>query len=152
MKLIAVLETNQIEVPRQDVREALAASPDTYLAAQQQVMKPQLIFGVQYVLDHIPKDELVVRMGWAASGHRMLGAPILGLFVLTSNQLLFVRQDPSTKQPVLQEYPLSGISKVSQSGWPLGLRKLHFTANGEEHTLERVHKDNASYIEQELSK
>lgn len=58
-------------------------------------MKPQLLHGAKWASDNIPHDENVIRMGWASLGKRMLGAPILGMFILTDKKFIFVRDDSS---------------------------------------------------------
>ena len=150
MKLIQVLDTNHIQVPRPDVRDALEASQDQYLAQQQTLMKPQLLFANQWVHDskNIAPDDTVLRMGWAATGHRTLGAPILGVFVVTNALLCFVREGDG--EEAIQTYERSKITQAKQSGW-LGLRKVSFRHEGEERTWERIHKDNAAFLVEQLA-
>lgn len=88
MTLIKVIESNNITL-RPDIHAAIAFSKDQFIATQQTTMKPQLLYAVKYAQDHITEDnETVLRMGWASLGKRMLGAPILGMFILTNRRIM----------------------------------------------------------------
>lgn len=86
----------------------------------------------------------------------MLGAPILGMFILTERRFLFVRDDSSKgaekcgKAPI-QEFDRSKIKGVSKSGGILALKKISFTVDGQEVKWERILGDNADCILKELS-
>jgi len=117
-------------------------------------MKPQLLFGAKYATDNIPEDEKVLRMGWASLGKRMLGAHILGMFILTEKRLIFVRDDSSKgaeksgKAPI-QAYDRDSLKDV-KSGGILALKTISFKCDGQEVKWERILGDNASFILKEL--
>ena len=148
MSLIRVLELNNAAPERDDIRKALEASDDQFLAQQQQTMKPQLLFAASWVAKNV--QEPVILMGWAASGYRLLGAPILGMFILTSERLVFVRTDNKGNEEVA-EYSRSDIFKPAKAGM-FGLNKVQFQHKGQSHTLHRIHRSNADAIVNELTK
>ena len=86
----------------------------------------------------------------------MLGAPILGMFILTKRRFIFVRDDSSRgaekcgKMPI-QEYERNKITGVSKSGGILALKKIVFTVDGQEMKWERILGDNADCILKELT-
>ncbi|KAL3916655.1 MAG: hypothetical protein SGARI_007910 [Bacillariaceae sp.] len=126
-QLLRVLEINNVQL-RADIKAAIGASPDQYIATQEALMKPQLLFGVEWTQTNI--DEKVLRMGWASLGHRTLGAPILGMFVLIESKLCFVRKDDKQrKDGNIQVYEIASISKVETTGW-LALKGLSFAVKG----------------------
>ena len=149
MSLISVLELNNATPERDDIRKALEASEDQFLAQQQQAMKPQLLFAASWVAQNV--QEPVILMGWAASGYRLLGAPILGMFILTSERLVFVRTDNSKGTEEVVEYNRSDITKPTKAGM-FGLKKVQFQHKGQAHTLHRIHRSNADAIVNELTK
>ena len=145
--LIRVLELNNAVPRRDDVRQAIEASQDQYVPQQEALMKPQLLYAAEWVDTHLPQDETAMLMGWAASGHRLLGAPILGMFVLTDRRLLFVRKADSDEN---QSYERKLISQAKTKGFPVA-NKLKFDYNGEEHHLERLNVSNAKRVAEALS-
>lgn len=87
----------------------------------------------------------------------MLGAPILGMFILTDKRFVFVRDDSSKgaekcgKVPI-QTYERAKIGNVKKSGGILSLKTISFTAGGQEIKWERILGDNADCILKELGK
>ena len=94
-------------------------------------------------------------MGWASLGHRTLGAPILGMFILTDKKLCFVRDDSKANvsgDKSIQVYDIEKITEARQSGL-LALRKVSFILEGKESiTWGRIHKVNAKTIIAHLTK
>jgi hypothetical protein len=88
---------------RPDIHAAISSSKDQFIATQSATMKPQLLYAVKYAQDHITQDnETVLRMGWASLGKRMLGAPILGMFILTNEMI--VRKERKSAVKSLYRY------------------------------------------------
>ena len=155
MTLINVVESLNNITLRPDIHDAISSSKDQFLAPQSNVMKPQLLFGAKYATDNIPEDEKVLRMGWASLGKRMLGSPILGMFILTEKRLIFVRDDSSKgaekcgKAPI-QAYDRNSLKNVKKSGGILALKTISFKCDGQEVKWERILGDNADFILKEL--
>jgi len=176
MKLIDVLDNNHVEMDRPDVYDAIAASHDEYLLEEDLVMAPQLMFALNWVENphNVPKEERIMRMGWAACsgvcGSDELGTsleggpPKLGIFLLTNKHFIFIRKESGgfETEAVVLKYPRKYISHTSQAGqqvWPLnallgGLQKVsfRFRRRKQEIVLERVQKDNAAFLVEELKK
>ena len=150
-QLLRVLEISNIPM-RADIQAAIGASPDQYINGQGAMMKPQLLFGVEWAQKNC--HEKVLRMGWAALGYRTLGAPILAMFVLTESRLCFVRKDiKERKDGNIQVYEISSISDVQTSGW-LALTGVSFAVKGKPGRVEwqRIHKGNAAAIVNQIVK
>ena len=150
MTLLTVLEANKVQL-RSDIRDAVSASPDMYNATQESLMKPQLLYGAKWAEENVSNEggDKVLLMGWASLGHRTLGGPILGMFILTEKKLCFVRDDSKanvSEDKSIQEYDIEKITGAKQSGL-LALRKVSFVVEGkDEITWERIHKVNAKTI------
>ena len=150
MGLVKILESRGVN-PREDVARALTASKDGMFPGQQsELYAPQLVHAAQWAEANISSsgDDEVLLMGWASLGKRALGAPILGMFVVSNTKFCFVRKGTGGGEgDAEQVYNIGKITNAKQSGM-LGLRKVSFVASedGKAHTLERVQKDNAKMI------
>mmetsp|Transcript_16227 Transcript_16227/g.30614 ORF Transcript_16227/g.30614 Transcript_16227/m.30614 type:complete len:155 (-) Transcript_16227:131-595(-) len=149
MGLVKILESRGI-MPRHDVADALKASNDLmYPGQQSNLYTPQLIYAATWAEENISAGgdgDKVLLMGWASLGKRALGAPKLGMFIVTKHKFCFVRKDDSAGH-VEQVYDIGKISNPTTSGI-LGLRKLTFVASEDkkEHMLERIQKENCRSI------
>ena len=149
MGLVKILKSRGAN-PREDVARALTASKDGMFPGQQSEMyAPQLVHAAQWAEANISSSgDEVLLMGWASLGKKALGAPILGMFVVSKTKFCFVRKGTGGGEDDAEHvYNICKITNAKVSGM-LGLRKVSFVASedGKAHTLERVQKDNAKMI------
>ena len=145
---VNALQNNHIHL-RPDVREAILATSDEYILSRQALFKPQLIFATEWVQNNIKESDgdIVRLMGWASLGTSWF-AHILGMFIVTDQKFIFVRDDSkahATKHPI-QIFERSSMSDVEVGPASGGWKQVSFIYNGQRHSLERIHKDNATKI------
>ena len=147
---VKVLENHGVYL-RKDVRLALLASQDEYILSRQALFKPQLLYAVKWVQSpHNNSSKSEVRlMGWASLGMSWM-AHILGMFVVTNEQFIFLRDNhtKATDHPIqIYDIPQMHDCKISSASG--GFKKLTFRYGKDHrqvHSIERLHAENAKSI------